>query len=89
MQEPTKDDSGGGGHLNRFDFYLQEFSSTQHTFALQLSDGITRLHGHVLRYLPPRKDAKARSDVGRRGARAMVILTRATGGDRFYTSVLR
>jgi hypothetical protein len=65
------------------------YRSSHHTFALDLSDGITKLHGHVLRYLPVHYEAKTRADVGRRGVRAMIILTRASGGDKFYTAILK
>jgi len=75
--------------LNKLDIYCFGYKSDRHTFILALSDGITKLYGHTMRYLPNHKLAKKRSDVGRRGVRAMVILTRANGGDRFYTSVLK
>lgn len=81
-------DLSSAAALNRYDMYLHSFTPFQHTFGLQLTDG-TRVHGHVRRYLPIHPDVKSRADVGRRGARAMVILTRATGGERFYASVLK
>jgi hypothetical protein len=76
-------------HLNKRDVYLVGFRSERHTFSLVLRDGVTKLYGHTLRYLPRHRNAKTRSDVGRRGVRAMVILTRAVGGDGFYTAVLK
>jgi len=76
-------------HLNNLDIYVLGYRSSHHTFALDLSDGITKLHGHVLRYLPVHYEAKTRADVGRRGVRAMIILTRASGGDKFYTAILK
>mmetsp|Transcript_17083 Transcript_17083/g.25078 ORF Transcript_17083/g.25078 Transcript_17083/m.25078 type:complete len:201 (+) Transcript_17083:111-713(+) len=78
----------GGAGLNRYNIYLHAFAPQPHTIAIQLSDG-TRMHGHVRRYLPSHANAKVRSDVGQRGARAMVLLTRATGGERFFSSVLK
>jgi hypothetical protein len=65
------------------------FRSERHTFSLTLSDGETKLYGHTLRYLPHHKDSKARWDVGRRGVRALVLLTRAVGGDGYYTAILK
>ena len=76
-------------HLNKRDVYLVGFRSERHTFSLVLRDGETKLYGHTLRYLPRHQNAKTRSDVGRRGVRAMVLLTRAAGGDGFYTAVLK
>lgn len=75
-------------NLNRYDMYLKSFRPQCHTFTLQLADG-TRIHGHVRRYLPTHTHSEGRSDVGRRGARAMVLLTRATGGERFYSALLK
>ena len=78
-----------GANLTRHDVYLVDFGACHHTFSLLLSDGRTRVHGHVRRYLPPHADAVGRADVGRRRPRAMVLLTRAVGGERFYGSVLK
>ncbi|KAL9189789.1 hypothetical protein ACHAXT_009464, partial [Thalassiosira profunda] len=78
-----------GAHLTKYDVYHVDFAGHHHTFSLLLSDGNTRVHGHVRRYLPPHADAAARMDVGRRRPRAMVLLTRAVGGERFYASVLK
>ena len=75
-------------NLNRYDMYLKSFRPQCHTFTLQLADG-TRIHGHVRRYLPTHTQSVGRSDVGRRGARAMVLLTRTTGGERFYSALLK
>mmetsp|Transcript_13871 Transcript_13871/g.19862 ORF Transcript_13871/g.19862 Transcript_13871/m.19862 type:complete len:873 (+) Transcript_13871:103-2721(+) len=74
--------------LNRYDMYLYSFTASHHTFSIQIDDG-TRVHGHVRRYLPLRSDVKTRADVGRRGSRAMILLTRVTGGERFYATVLK
>ena len=78
-----------GANLTGNDVYLVDFAPHHHTFSLLLSDGTTRVHGHVRRYLPPHADSHSRADVGRRGPRAMVLLTRAVGGERFYASVLK
>ena len=78
-----------GANLTGNDVYLVDFAPHHHTFSLLLSDGTTRVHGHVRRYLPTHADSHSRADVGRRGPRAMVLLTRAVGGERFYASVLK
>ncbi|KAL7548414.1 hypothetical protein ACHAWF_011705 [Thalassiosira exigua] len=78
-----------GAHLTRHDVYHVDFSVHHHTFALLLSDGTTRVHGHARRYLPAHGDSASRMDVGRRRPRAMILLTRAVGGERFYSSVLK
>lgn len=81
--------SPGSAALNRFDYYAtQNKAFQQFTFSLQLSTGV-RLHGHVRRYLPPHLTARSRYDVGRRGERALVILTRAGGADLLYASILK
>ena len=82
-----------GAGLNRHDLYLLSPgspASCHHTFAMQLSTG-ARVYGHVRRYLPPNAAAGGggRYDVGRRGIRAAVILTRGSGGERFYAAVLK
>ena len=77
--------------LNRFDMYAMQNPFTQFThftFSLQLENGV-RLHGHCRRYMPPHLHARTRYDVGRRGERALVILTRATGADALYASILK
>ena len=75
--------------LNKYDFYaMQNESFKQFTFTLQLQSG-QRLHGHVRRYLPPHLTARTRYDVGRRGERALVLLTRATGADLLYSAILK
>lgn len=75
--------------LNKYDFYaMQNESFKQFTFTLQLQSG-QRLHGHVRRYLPPHLTARTRYDVGRRGERALVVLTRATGADLLYSAILK
>lgn len=67
---------------------MQNESFLQFTFSLQLQTG-SRLHGHVRRYLPPHLVARTRYDVGRRGERALVVLTRATGADLLYAAILK
>ena len=86
---------GSGAHLNKNDIYFQEFyfskrfpGPSYHSFAMQLSSG-DRVYGHVRRYLPQHKVAKGRCVVGRRCTRAMVILTRVSGGEKFYLSILK
>jgi hypothetical protein len=75
--------------LNKYDFYaMQNESFTQFTFTLQLQSG-QRLHGHVRRYLPPHLSARTRYDIGRRGERALILLTRATGADLLYSAILK
>lgn len=77
------------GALNRFSQYAMQPKSFQnYTFSLQLQSGV-RMHGFVRRYLPIHQVAKHRYDVGRRGERALVILTRFSGGDLFYAAVLK
>jgi hypothetical protein len=83
---PTSKDPAA---LNPFDVYaMQNESFLQFTFTLQLQSG-QRLYGHVRRYLPPHLGARTRYDVGRRGERALVILTRATGADLLYAAILK
>lgn len=77
----------GGPGLNRFDVYTA-LGFQRHTFSLQLSSG-QRLHGHVRRYLPTHMNAASRYDVGRRGVRALVLLTRASAGDAAYAAILK
>eukprot|EP00804_Cyclotella_cryptica_P019971 CCRYP_007890-RA/>CCRYP_007890-RA protein AED:0.06 eAED:0.06 QI:175/0.87/0.77/1/1/1/9/101/1035 len=76
-------------NLTKYDVYQLDFIAHHHTFSMLLSDGKTRVHCHVRRYLPRHEDAWLRTDVGRRRPRAMVILTRAIGGERFYSSLLK
>ena len=78
-----------GANLSKHDVYSVDFVVHHHTFSLLLSDERTRVHGHVRRYLPQHSDSSARTDVGRRRPRAMILLTRAIGGERFYTSLLK
>ena len=78
-----------GTALNRFSQYaMQPRTFQNYTFSMQLQSGI-RLHGHVRRYLPIHPVAQHRYDVGRRGERALVIMTRFNGGDLVYASVLK
>jgi hypothetical protein len=75
--------------LNRFSQYAMQPKGFQnYTFSLQLQSG-TRMHGFVRRYLPIHQVAKNRYDVGRRGERALVILTRFSGGDLLYAAILK
>jgi hypothetical protein len=75
--------------LNRFSQYAMQPKAFQHyTFSLQLQSGV-RIHGHVRRYLPMPTVAKSRYDVGRRGERALVLLTRAGGGDLVFSAILK
>ena len=84
-------------NLNKYDMYMQDYffsnkatgpETAYHSFAMQLSSG-QRVYGHVRRYYPHHLVAKGRIDVGRRGIRAMVLLTRAAGGENFYHSLLK
>ena len=75
--------------LNSFSQYAMQPNSFQNfTFSLQLQSGV-RVHGFVRRYLPIHHEVKHRYDVGRRGERALVILTRFSGGDLLYSSILK
>jgi hypothetical protein len=75
--------------LNKYDYYaMQTKSFTSFTFSLQLQDG-SRLYGHVRRSLPMHPVATTRYDVGRRGERALVVLTRAFGADLLYQAILK
>ena len=78
-----------GANLMKHDVYHVDFITHHHTFALVLSDGKTRVFGHVRRYLPSHVDSPMRVDIGRRRPRCMVLLTRAMGGERFYSSILK
>jgi len=62
-----------------------------HVFSHRLANGST-VHGHVRRYLPYHVQAAGspRRDVGRRSARALVLLTRNSGGgNRLYLGILK
>jgi hypothetical protein len=75
--------------LNRFSQYaMQPMSFQNYTFSLQLKSGV-RVHGFVRRYLPIHQVVEHRYDVGRRGERALVMLTRFSGGDLLYASILK
>lgn len=75
--------------LNRFSQYAMQPKAFQHyTFSLQLQSGV-RVHGHVRRYLPIHATGKHRYDVGRRGERALVLLTRVNSGDLVYSAILK
>mmetsp|Transcript_56280 Transcript_56280/g.63837 ORF Transcript_56280/g.63837 Transcript_56280/m.63837 type:complete len:1100 (+) Transcript_56280:83-3382(+) len=75
--------------VNRFSLYAMQTKSFQnYTFSMQLQSGV-RVHGFVRRYLPIHQVVNHRYDVGRRGERALVILTRFSGGDLLYASILK
>lgn len=81
--------------LNRHDVYLQDFYYSNrstgpsfHSFAMQLACG-QRVYGHVRKYFPHHLNAKARIDVGRRGVRAAVLLTRHADAETFYHALLK
>ena len=75
--------------LNRFSQYAMQPKGFQnYTFSLQLKSGV-RVHGFVRRYLPMHQLVEHRYDVGRRGERALVMLTRFSGGDLMFASVLK
>ena len=81
--------------LNRFDMYIQDYMFSQksftgayHLFAMQLASG-QRVYGHVRRYYPHHLQTNGRIDVGRRGVRALVLLTRAAGGEDVYHALLK
>jgi len=77
------------GVLNKYDVYAMQTVPFLHfTFSLQLQSG-QRLHGHVRRYMPPHLGARTRYDVGRRGERALGLLTRQVGADLLYAAVLK
>jgi len=88
-QKAVEQATGVSGGLNRHDVYMQNYVFASHlTFAMQLSNG-SKIFGHVRRYLPSHPDAKTRHDVGRRSARAIVLITRHVGGDAFFASALK
>jgi hypothetical protein len=71
--------------LNRYDVRSMK-GFQHHTFSLQLANG-DRVQGHVRRILPCRFGNRV--DVGRRGVRALVILTRVLGGDSVFAAMLK
>lgn len=76
-------------HMNRFDLYaMQPKSFSSFTFTLQLQDG-RRLYGHVRRTLPLHYKSPRRYEVGRRGERALVILTHTAGAGQLYHAILK
>ena len=84
---------------NRHDVYLEQAFSppengsvpalpSYHVFSHRLANGLV-IHGHVRKYLRP-IDGTCRRDVGRRSVRALVILTRNSGGGiRLYNALLK
>jgi hypothetical protein len=75
--------------LNRYSQYMMQPKGFQnYTFSMQLQSGV-RIHGFVRRYLPIHPVVRNRYDVGRRGERALVILTRYSGGDLVYSAILK
>jgi hypothetical protein len=75
--------------LNQYDVYAMQTTAAHFTFSWQLADG-RRLHGHVRRYLPSHLSARTRYDVGRRGERALVLLTRhGTTTDALFPALLK
>ena len=77
--------------LNKYDVYAMQTTTCSFlhfTFSLQLQSG-QRVHGHVRRYMPPHLMARTRYDVGRRGERALVLLTRQLGADLLYAAMLK
>lgn len=76
--------------INKYDVYaMQSKASFQSfTFSLQLGSGI-RVYGHVRRYLPLSLLSRTRYDISRRGERALIMLTRNTGADSLYKSILK
>ena len=75
--------------VNRYDQYaMQPKSFSSFTFTLQLQDG-RRWYGHVRRSLPLHPKAAMRYDVGRRGERALVLLTQSAGAGQLYQAMLK
>lgn len=75
--------------VNRYDQYaMQPKSFTSFTCTLQRADG-TRLYGHVRRSLPAHEAAPGRYDVGRRGERAWILLTRMAGAELLFSAILK
>jgi hypothetical protein len=75
--------------LNRYDQYaMQPKSFTSFTCTLQQADG-TRVYGHVRRYLPTGTTTSSRYDVGRRGERAWILLTRRAGAEGLFAAILK
>ena len=67
---------------------MQPKSFTSFTCTLQQADG-TRVYGHVRRSLPSHEIAGGRYDVGRRGERAWIILTRQPGAELLFSAILK
>lgn len=86
VQPPPSPHPASAG-LNSHDVYAHSFRHHHFEFSTRCSRGTVR--GHVRTYLPPRTDAASRVDVGRRGPRALVLLTRTEGRGRLFAAVLR
>mmetsp|Transcript_11612 Transcript_11612/g.17596 ORF Transcript_11612/g.17596 Transcript_11612/m.17596 type:complete len:1079 (+) Transcript_11612:370-3606(+) len=84
----TKQFESTSAILNKHDVCCFASKPIHHTFSLLLDSG-TRVYAHVLRYLPIHSAVQTRYDIGRRGERAMVLITRAVGGTSFYASLLK
>jgi len=92
--------AGGGARLNNSSHGTTTNATNNlrlpltHTFLHRLNDG-TVVHGHVRRYLPSSSssllsNSRRRRDIGRRCPRALVILTRTSGGgSRIYNALLK
>ncbi|KAL7519942.1 hypothetical protein ACHAWX_004696 [Stephanocyclus meneghinianus] len=79
---PSSDTNGGSGARS------SPVLPSYHAFSHRLANG-SIVHGHVRRYISPRED-NGRTDVGRRSIRAIVILTRYSGGGgRLYMAMLK
>jgi hypothetical protein len=81
--------AGGNNNSNNASSNPSNSLPSYHVFSHRLGNG-TVVHGHVRRYLPYHAQAGGRRDVGRRGVRALVILTRNSGGgNRLYSGLLK
>ncbi len=96
--------TGGGDNYSLLSTSSSPLLPSNHVFSHRLGNG-TIVHGHVRRYLPFHqhddntnstdsdeecKSVRQRRDVGRRSIRALVILTRHSGGgNRLYTAMLK
>ena len=76
--------------INKYDVYAMQskVSFQSFTSSLQLGSG-RRVYGHVRRYLPFSLLSRTGYDISRRGERTLIILTRNTGADSLYKSILK